>query len=133
MTTTELQYALAIEMGQVKLDKGNTEGITIISSAYVGLVIVDEQISVIYLVHETARQYLVSHMCCIKPRNNSSATERDHEICNSRTSDVAMKNAHRTMANICLDYLFLQDFDKEASSSQDLFWRYPFCKYAISN
>ncbi|KID62141.1 Ankyrin repeat-containing domain protein, partial [Metarhizium brunneum ARSEF 3297] len=37
------------------------------------------------------------------------------------------------MANICLDYLFLQDFDKQASPSQDLFSQYPFCKYAISN
>ncbi|KAK9438417.1 Ankyrin repeat-containing domain protein [Metarhizium brunneum] len=44
-----------------------------------------------------------------------------------------MKNAHRIMANICLDYLFLQDFDKQASSSQDLFSQYLFCKYAISN
>lgn len=44
-----------------------------------------------------------------------------------------MKNAHRIMANICLDHLFLQDFDKQASLSQDLFSQYPFCKYAISN
>ncbi|KID91375.1 Ankyrin repeat-containing domain protein [Metarhizium guizhouense ARSEF 977] len=116
MTTTELQYALAIEMGQVELVK----------------VIVDEQTSIIYLAHETARQYLVSHMCCIKPRNNSSAAERDHEICNGITSDVAMKNAHRIMANICLDYLFSQDFEKKRYSSRDLFWRYPFCNIHVT-
>ncbi|KAJ7028851.1 hypothetical protein C8F04DRAFT_1398720 [Mycena alexandri] len=60
LTALELQTALAIEPGTKALDKDNMLDIDTILSACAGLVIVDEQISVVRLVHYTTQEYLDS-------------------------------------------------------------------------
>lgn len=60
LTVQELQVALAIESGAKKLDVDNLLDIEIILSVCAGLVIVNEQLSVVRLVHYTTQEYLDS-------------------------------------------------------------------------
>jgi ankyrin repeat protein len=60
LTAVELQTALAIEPGTKGLDQDNILDIDIILSVCAGLVIVDEQVSVVRLVHYTTQEYLES-------------------------------------------------------------------------
>ncbi|KAJ6574285.1 hypothetical protein B0H19DRAFT_1341409, partial [Mycena capillaripes] len=60
LTALELQTALAIEPGTKALDKDNMLDIDIILSVCAGLIIADEQVSVVRLVHYTAQEYLQS-------------------------------------------------------------------------
>ncbi|KAJ7458308.1 hypothetical protein B0H11DRAFT_1817909 [Mycena galericulata] len=58
LTPLELQTALAIEPGTKSLDSDNILDIEVIISVCAGLVIVDEQLSVVRLVHYTTQEYL---------------------------------------------------------------------------
>ncbi|KAJ6574297.1 hypothetical protein B0H19DRAFT_985951, partial [Mycena capillaripes] len=58
LTALELQTALAIEPGTKALDKDNMLDIDIILSVCAGLIIIDEQVSVVRLVHYTTQEYL---------------------------------------------------------------------------
>ncbi|KAJ7020740.1 ankyrin repeat domain-containing protein [Mycena alexandri] len=60
LTVEELQVALAVEPGTQQLDKENFTTIKRILSVCAGLVIVDEQLSVVRLVHYTTQEYLDS-------------------------------------------------------------------------
>ncbi|KAJ6574262.1 hypothetical protein B0H19DRAFT_1341329, partial [Mycena capillaripes] len=60
LTALELQTALAIEAGTKALDKDNMLDIDIILSVCAGLIIADEQVSVVRLVHYTTQEYLES-------------------------------------------------------------------------
>jgi ankyrin repeat protein len=57
LTTSELQYALAIEVGDSELDKDNLPQVEDILSVCAGLVTVDEESSIIRLVHYTTQEY----------------------------------------------------------------------------
>jgi len=57
LTTTELQYALAIKVGQTEFDEGNKPDIEDIVSVCAGLVTVDEERGIIRLVHYTTQEY----------------------------------------------------------------------------
>ncbi|KAH7156175.1 ankyrin repeat-containing domain protein, partial [Dactylonectria macrodidyma] len=59
LTTTELQHALAVEVGKVALDKDNLPQIDDMVSSCAGLVTVDKESNVIRLVHFTAQEYFV--------------------------------------------------------------------------
>ncbi|KAF7365839.1 ANK-REP-REGION domain-containing protein [Mycena venus] len=60
LTVEEIQTALAIEPDARQLDKDNLMNIELILAACAGLVIVDEQRSVVRLVHYTTQEYLDS-------------------------------------------------------------------------
>ncbi|PHH84259.1 hypothetical protein CDD83_2236 [Cordyceps sp. RAO-2017] len=57
LTTEELQHALAVEIGQHELDEDNIADIEDIVSACAGLVTVEQESSVIRLVHYTTQEY----------------------------------------------------------------------------
>ena len=57
LTTSELQHALAVEVGEPKLDKENLPQLEDMVSVCAGLVTVDEQSSIIRLVHYTTQEY----------------------------------------------------------------------------
>ncbi|KAJ7805046.1 hypothetical protein B0H14DRAFT_3773018, partial [Mycena olivaceomarginata] len=54
----EIQTALAVEPGEKFLDKDNILDMEIILSVCAGLVIIDEQLSALRLVHYTTQEYL---------------------------------------------------------------------------
>ncbi|KAJ7339863.1 hypothetical protein DFH08DRAFT_1013374, partial [Mycena albidolilacea] len=58
LTVQELQVSLAVEPGTQQLDEDYLMSIDTIVSVCAGLVIVDEQLSVVRLVHYTTQQYL---------------------------------------------------------------------------
>ena len=58
LTVEELQYALAVEIGEPELDEENLPEVEAMVSACAGLVTVDEESSIIRLVHYTAQEYL---------------------------------------------------------------------------
>lgn len=57
LTTSELQYALAVEPGKPALDKDNLPQIDDMVSVCAGLVTVDEESGIIRLVHYTTQKY----------------------------------------------------------------------------
>ncbi|KAF3082326.1 hypothetical protein TWF103_003363 [Orbilia oligospora] len=57
LTTSELQHALAVKIGQSKLDKDNFPGNTDMVSVCAGLVTIDEESNIIRLVHYTTQEY----------------------------------------------------------------------------
>ncbi|OJJ79091.1 uncharacterized protein ASPGLDRAFT_30117 [Aspergillus glaucus CBS 516.65] len=57
LTTSELQHALAVEQGVPKLDKENIPQVDDMVSVCAGLVVVDEESSIIHLVHYMTQDY----------------------------------------------------------------------------
>lgn len=57
LTTTELQHALAVEVGQGELDMSNRSEVEDMVSVCVGLVTVDEESNLIRLAHYTMQEY----------------------------------------------------------------------------
>jgi hypothetical protein len=59
LTISELRHALAIEVGESKLDQGNLCQVEEMVSVCAGLVTVDEESKIIRLVHYTTQEYFV--------------------------------------------------------------------------
>jgi len=57
LTTTELQHALGVEVGESELDEDNFSQIEDIVSVCAGLVTVDEESNIIRLIHYTTQEY----------------------------------------------------------------------------
>ena len=57
LTTTELQHALAIELGERELDEDNLPAVEDMTSVCLGLVTVDDESNIIRLVHYTTQDY----------------------------------------------------------------------------
>ncbi|KAL7924627.1 ankyrin repeat-containing domain protein, partial [Trichoderma austrokoningii] len=57
LTTSELQHALAVEVGSTKFDRDNLPEIEDMVSACAGLVTIDEKSNIIRLVHYTTQEY----------------------------------------------------------------------------
>ncbi|PMD49792.1 uncharacterized protein K444DRAFT_548252, partial [Hyaloscypha bicolor E] len=57
LKTTELQHALAVEVGEVELDQENLPQIEAMASVYTGLVTVDKESKIIRLVYYTTQEY----------------------------------------------------------------------------
>ncbi|KAH7377125.1 ankyrin repeat protein [Plectosphaerella cucumerina] len=57
LSTTELQHALAVELGETELDLENIPDLEDMVSVCAGLVTVDEESSIIRLVHYTTQEY----------------------------------------------------------------------------
>ena len=88
LTATELQHALAVEVGETRLDKDNLPQIEDMISVCAGLVTVDEESNIIRLVHYTTQEYF------------------------QRTQRQWFPNAHTNITTICVSYLSFDEFER---------------------
>jgi hypothetical protein len=88
LTTLELQYALAVEVGESGLDKDNLPEIEDMVSVCAGLVTIDEESNVIRLVHYTTQEYF------------------------ERTQSHWFPNAKTDITTICVSYLSFDVFER---------------------
>jgi ankyrin repeat protein len=97
MTTTELQEALAVEVGNTELDRGNFPQLQDMITVCAGLVTVDEESNIIRLVHYTTQEYF------------------------EQTWTSWFPNAQEDITNICVTYLLFDVFEAGiCQSSEDL-------------
>ncbi len=97
LTTSELQHALAIELGESALDKDNLPEVEDIVSVCAGLVTVDDESCIIRLVHYTTQEYLVQKTPKLFPNVQPDITE------------------------ICLTYLYFDKFSSGCCHSDGEF------------
>ncbi|KAF7171886.1 hypothetical protein CNMCM6106_006240 [Aspergillus hiratsukae] len=113
LAATELQHALAIEIGESGFDEDNVPDVEDMLSVCVGLVTLDEQTYTVRLVHYTTQEFL------------------------ERTWHQWFPNAHRDIASTCITYLSYDVFDSGAcTSDEDLSDRlntYPLYRYSSVN
>lgn len=86
LTTGELRYALAVELGEPGIDEDNLPEVNDMVSFCEGLIIVDKESDIIGLVHYTTQEYL------------------------DRVSQTWIPDAHKDIALVCLGYLSFQEF-----------------------
>lgn len=94
LTKTDLETALAVEVGKWTLDPDNIVSIAELASLCAGLVTVDEcrsreKAEAVRLVHYTTQEYF------------------------SRNEHHLLRNPHRVLSNVCITYLGLEDFNGE--------------------
>ncbi|CAI7651096.1 unnamed protein product [Penicillium pancosmium] len=87
LSISELQHALAVEIGQHELDEDNIITIADILSVCAGLVTVDKESNIVRLVHYTAQEYF------------------------ERKRQILFPNAEAQITRVCLTYLLFHSFD----------------------
>ena len=87
LTATELQHALAVEVGETRLDEENLPQVEDMISVCAGLVTVDEESNIIRLVHYTTQEYF------------------------QRTQKQWFPDAHTDITTICVSYLSFDEFE----------------------
>ncbi|GAP84015.2 putative ankyrin repeat domain-containing protein 50 [Rosellinia necatrix] len=87
LTTSELQHALAVEVGKDEIDPENFPHVEDMVSACAGLVTVDEQSKIVRLVHHTTQEFFEQMQTHWFP------------------------NAHNDIATVCITYLSFSVFD----------------------
>jgi hypothetical protein len=87
LTTSELQHALAVNIGDRNLDKENLREVDNMVSVYAGLVTVDEETRIICLIYYTTQEYF------------------------ERTQEKWFPNAETDIAAICVTYLSFDAFE----------------------
>jgi hypothetical protein len=87
LTATELQRALAVEVGDSELDEENLQDIGETISACAGLVTADDESKIVRLVHYTTQQYF------------------------ERTQGTWFSKAETNIARICVTYLSFDVFE----------------------
>lgn len=116
LTETDIETALAVELGEKRLDPDNVVTIAELVSLCAGLVTVDEESKTVRLAHYTTREYFARN-----PRH-------------------LLQNPHRTLSDICISYLGIDDFmatgyvddEKERHLSSHIH-RFPFLSYAAEH
>ncbi|KAJ7697694.1 ankyrin repeat-containing domain protein [Mycena rosella] len=109
LSVAELQEALAIEPGTTSLDPDNVLDLDIILSVCAGLIIVDNTMSIVRLIHYTTQYYL------------------------DGIQENVFPNAQTEIASRCLTYLSFTEFSKLPGYHPDrweLLRRHPFLRYA---
>ncbi|KAJ7483618.1 ankyrin repeat-containing domain protein [Mycena latifolia] len=106
LSVAELQEALAIEPDSTFLDVDNLPDMDIILSACAGLMIVDDTVSVVRLIHYTTQDYF-----------DSIQSEQ-------------FPWAHTIIVSTCLMYLSFPEFDIIPDDCRRLLVAHPFLKYA---
>ncbi|KAI8665872.1 NACHT domain-containing protein [Fusarium keratoplasticum] len=86
LTKSELQEALAVEIGEPKLDQDNLPNMDDVASVCAGLVTIDEESDVVRLVHYTTQDFF------------------------ERTRDKWFEGAESHIAEVCLTYLLFEQF-----------------------
>jgi ankyrin repeat protein len=97
LTTTELQHALGVEVGESKLDEENLPDVEDIVSACAGLVTIDKESGIIRLVHYTTQDYF------------------------ERTQKQWFPDAHTNITTICVTYLSFDEFENGICLSDEEF------------
>ncbi|RDW77988.1 hypothetical protein BP5796_05840 [Coleophoma crateriformis] len=97
LTTVELLHALAIEVGDSKLHEDNFERIERLISVCAGLVTVDEESSIVRLVHYTTQEYF------------------------EHTQDHWFPNAEINITETCIAYLSFDIFEHGSCQTDDAF------------
>ncbi|KAK6527593.1 hypothetical protein TWF694_004577 [Orbilia ellipsospora] len=95
LTTTELQHALAVEVGEKELDEENIINIQDLVSICAGLVIVDKESNIIRLIHYTTQEYF------------------------EHTQKHWFPHAETEITKVCVTYLSFQDFGTHVCSSTE--------------
>ncbi|KAI0200861.1 hypothetical protein F4808DRAFT_460373 [Astrocystis sublimbata] len=110
LTKRELQHALAVEVNKPQLDEDNLPQIQDVVSVCAGLVTVDEESSIVRLVHYTTQDFFL------------------------RTQSRWFPVAQLSITEICTTYLSYEDFASGYSETDDNFETrlrlYPFYDYA---
>ncbi|KAJ7444159.1 hypothetical protein FB451DRAFT_1413275 [Mycena latifolia] len=107
LSVAELQEALSIEPDSTFLDVDNLLDMDIILSACAGLIIVDETVAVVRLIHYTTQDYMDSMQSQYFPL------------------------AHTMIFSTCLTYLSFSEFEALPDwETEDFFVVHPFFKYA---
>jgi hypothetical protein len=114
LTTSELEHALAVEVGERELDEQNLPHIDDMVSVCTGLVTVDEESHIIRLVHYTTQKYLETHMFQLMPGD-------DPTISGTRGNNVDMADAHKTITLTCVTYLSFNVFKSGMCLTDDEF------------
>ena len=113
LTILELQHALAVVVGDSRLDKDNLEQIDRIVSVCAGLVTIDEESGIIRLVHYTTQEYF------------------------ERTQETWFPGAETEITEICVTYLsfdvFRSGFCDSDYEFEERLTSNPFFKYATHN
>ena len=99
LSITELQHALAVEVGKAKLDETNLLPVEDMVSLCAGLVTVDEESGIVHLVHYMTQEYL------------------------ERTKEYWFSNAETDIANICVTYISFSAFENGICRTDDEFER----------
>ena len=97
LTTTELQHALGVEVGESRLDEDNLVEIEDIVSVCAGLVTVNEESGIIRLVHYTTQEYF------------------------ERTQSHWFPEAEREITSVCVTYLSYEEFESGICQNDDEF------------
>jgi ankyrin repeat protein len=74
----------------------------------------------IRLLHDTTREYLETHIFRFIPRGEPTTLE-DPTTFNAQKNDIAMANAHKTIATICVTYLSFSAFESGCCQTDDEF------------
>ncbi|TGJ80228.1 hypothetical protein E0Z10_g8546 [Xylaria hypoxylon] len=113
LTKLELQHALAVEPHELELDKDNLPQIEEVVSVCAGLVTVDEESSIVRLVHYTTQDYFV------------------------RTQSEWFPDAQLSITTVCTTYLSYQNFANGYCQTDKKFEErlrlHPFYHYAALN
>ena len=107
----ELQQALAVKPGMKSFNTRRLPPLKTLVDVCAGLVIVEEKSNTVRLVHYTLQEFLQSHL-------------------------GRLGNANIHMAQICLDYLLFDDFDRDVGSFDELKRlreNMPFLSYAANH
>src|SRR5438034_9255118 len=88
LTTSELQHALAVEVGSSELDEENLPQIEDMISVCAGLVTIDQESNIIRLVHYTTQEYF------------------------ERFREQIFPNGQKSIAMTCIIYISLNTFGK---------------------
>ena len=112
LTTLELRHALAVRLGDLKLDEQNIPKIEDMVAVCAGLVTVDNKSGIIRLVHYTTQEYF------------------------ERTQKSWFPTAESDITMICVTYLSFSAFESGPCQNNDLKARlqsYPLYDYAATN
>ncbi|KAL6699880.1 ankyrin repeat-containing domain protein [Trichoderma pleuroticola] len=113
LTAKELQHALAVEIGKTELDEENLVEIEDMISVCAGLVTIDEEGGIIWLVHYTAQEYF------------------------ERTQNRWFPTAQTDITTICVTYLSFSAFEtglcKRGEEFEGRLQLFPLYSYATRN
>jgi hypothetical protein len=112
LTTKGLQYALAVEVGETKLDEENISEIDDMISVCAGLVTVDKESNIVRLVHYTTHDYF-------ERTRNTWFPDAEKDIAETCITCLSFDNFSGLKANLVKvpDELF-----KENITTQDVVW-----------
>jgi hypothetical protein len=110
LKASELEHALAINVGDTYFDEWNVTGRETIVRSCVGLVTIDQESDVVALVHSTTQQFLDKYV-----------TELG-----THDADLTVAHAQRTIAGVCVTYLSFEVFATDFTESS-----HPFYSYAL--